>query len=376
VIYWRLSGFYLFYFAALGALIPYWPAYLQSLGFSPAAIGELMATLMATRVIAPYLWGWIADHKGRRMLIVRFATAASLVSFFGVFLGQGFWWMALVMSVFSFFWNAALPQFEATTLAHLGRDTHRYSHIRLWGSVGFIFTVIGVGWLLETRPVAWLLPVLAVLFGGLWLSSLVVPEQAAGHLPQAHSPLSKILRQPQVIALFVVSFLMQLSHGPYYTFYTLFLEQHGYARIVIGQLWALGVIAEVGLFIVMHGLLRRFGLRALMLASLALAALRWWLIGQFVDLAAILIGAQLLHAASFAIHHGVAIHFIHRYFPGKLQGRGQALYSVLGFGFGGAVGALGSGYIWDSLGGSASYSLAAAICLAGVWVCWRWLEKS
>ncbi|MGD8313039.1 MAG: MFS transporter, partial [Gammaproteobacteria bacterium] len=137
MIYWRLSGFYLFYFASLGGLIPYWSLYLKALDFSIAEIGELVAILMATKIVAPNVWGWIADHTGHRMMIVRMASLLATIAFAGVFLAHGFWWLALVMTVFSFFWNAALPQFEATTMNHLGMRTHRYSSIRLWGSVGF-----------------------------------------------------------------------------------------------------------------------------------------------------------------------------------------------------------------------------------------------
>ena len=139
--YWRLSGFYFFYFASLGTLIPYWGLYLKSLGFSVVEIGELVAIIMATKIIAPNIWGWIADHSGNRMRIVRIACLLAMLSFAGVFLVKGYWMLALVMSVFSFFWNAALPQFEATTLNHLGDETYRYSSVRLWGSIGFVVAV-------------------------------------------------------------------------------------------------------------------------------------------------------------------------------------------------------------------------------------------
>ena len=147
--YWRLSGFYFFYFASLGALVPYWGLYLKSLGFSAVEIGELIAIIMATKIIAPNIWGWIADHTGQRMSIVRLASLLSAVTFAGVFLASGYWWLALIMSLFSFFWNAALPQFEAITLNHLGTDSHRYSVIRLWGSIGFIIAVAGLGMFFE-----------------------------------------------------------------------------------------------------------------------------------------------------------------------------------------------------------------------------------
>jgi PPP family 3-phenylpropionic acid transporter len=65
--YWRLSGFYFFYFASLGVLVPYWSIYLEWLNFSAGEIGELTAILLATRIFVPYIWAWIADHKGHRM---------------------------------------------------------------------------------------------------------------------------------------------------------------------------------------------------------------------------------------------------------------------------------------------------------------------
>ena len=143
--YWRLSGFYFFYFASLGALIPYWSLYLRSLGFNATDIGNLMAILMATKIISPNIWGWVADHTGRRMAIVRMGCLISMLAFTGVFFSDSFIWLVLVIVVFSFFWNATLPQFEASTFIHLGDQTHRYSSIRLWGSIGFIVAVWGLG---------------------------------------------------------------------------------------------------------------------------------------------------------------------------------------------------------------------------------------
>jgi PPP family 3-phenylpropionic acid transporter len=376
--YFRLSGFYLFYFAALGALLPYWGLYLKSLGFSSGEIGELIAILMATKIIAPNIWGWVADHSGRRMAVVRVASLLAVIAFCGVFLGRGYWWMAGVMILFSFFWNAALPQFEAVTLSRLGAQPHRYSSIRLWGSIGFILSVAALGPLLG-RYDAGLLPyVLVALYAAIWFSTLLVPEQAA--VPAHHERLRlwEVLRRPQVATLLLVCFLMQASHGPYYSFYSIYLEDHGYPRWLIGQLWALGVAAEIGVFLLMHRLLPRFGARPLLLASLALTTLRWLLIGWFVGSLPMLIFAQTLHAASFGIYHAVAITLIHKFFTGRHQGRGQALYSSLSFGAGGAVGSLYAGYLWEAAGGgaTAAFAVAAVASAAAFFVARRTLAVS
>ena len=368
MIYWRLSGFYLFYFASLGALVPYWGLYLKSLGLDVTAIGQLIAILLATKIVAPNVWGWIADHTGHRMSIVRMASLLATLTFAGVFLGNSFWWLAVVMTAFSFFWNAALPQFEATTMSHLGEDTHRYSGIRLWGSVGFIIAVALLGPLLDSRGVELLPVIVAVLFALIWMSSMAVPESAAGHLQLGQEPLTRVLRRPLVVSLLVVCFLVQASHGPYYAFYTLYLEAAGYSGAVIGQLWALGVLAEIGVFLCMPLLLPRFGARRLLLVAVSLTMVRWLLIATYVEQPVVLVFAQTLHAASFGLYHAVAIYMIHVLFTGAHQGRGQALYSSLSFGAGGAAGSLASGYLWNGIGPQAMYLMAAAISLLAILV--------
>jgi PPP family 3-phenylpropionic acid transporter len=300
------------------------------------------------------------------MTIVRSASLLAALSFMGVFAGSAFWWMAVVMVAFSFFWNAALPQFEATTMNHLGGETHRYSGIRLWGSVGFIVAVAGLGPLLDTFGTQLLPQVLAAVFILIWVSSLYVPESAAGHLPLDQEPLRDVLRRPVVLSLLGVCFLVQASHGPYYAFFTIYLEDYGYSTALIGQLWALGVLAEIGVFLVMPRLLPRFGARRLLLAAVALTTLRWLLIAGFAAHLQVMVLAQTLHAASFGLYHAVSIYLVHRLFTGAHQGRGQALYSSVSFGAGGAVGSLASGYLWTGMGAQSMYLLAAAVGLAAL----------
>lgn len=354
--------------------MPYWGLYLKSLDFTAKDIGLFMAVVMGTKIVSPNIWGWIADHTGKRMAIVKLGCALAALSFAGVFVSSNYWWLLLVMVLFSFFWNATLPQFEATTFSFLGDQTNRYSSIRLWGSIGFIITAAGLGQVLTLYGVS-VLPVMVFsLFVGIWFMSLSVPEQAAGHMSLHHQPLKDVIKKPAVLALLTVCMLMQLSHGPYYTFYTIYLEEFGYSRFLIGQLWALGVIAEVVAFMMMHKLVLRLGIKFLLLLSLLLAALRWILIGHFVDVLTVLVFAQLLHAASFGIYHASAIQLIHKYFVGRHQGRGQALYSSLSFGVGGAIGSFYSGMVWDSMGAESVFMFSFfAVILAAI-ISWVWIR--
>ncbi|MES9869147.1 MAG: MFS transporter [Sedimenticola sp.] len=371
--YWRLSGFYLTYFAALGALVPYWSLYLKGLGFSAVEIGELMAIPMATKFIAPYVWGWLGDHLGHRMAIVRAGSLLTVLVFTSVFWVTGFWQLALAMVLFSFFWNAVLPQFEAVTLVYLGDKAPLYARIRVWGSIGFIVAVIFLGMAVDLEGPVIILPVLFAIYLSIWLSSLLIRDPDPTPHLEEQPPILAVLKKPPVIAFFVVCFLLQAGQGAYYAFYSIYMEEVGYSKTLIGQLWALGVIAEVIVFLFMHRLLLRFGARLVLMASLFLAALRWLLIGNFPESLAILLFAQTLHAATFGTFHAAAIHLVHHYFTGKHQGRGQALYSSLSFGFGGALGSLYSGYLWSGMGPAVTYGIAAGVSMLALLIAWRWV---
>lgn len=371
--YWKLSGFYFFYFASLGVLIPYWSLYLKSLGYSSLVIGSLVAILPATKLVAPYIWGWLADHTRRSMLIIRIACLLALLSFSLIFLSQQLWWLTFVMLLFSFFWNATLPQFEAMTLNHLGDDTHHYSMIRLWGSLGFIVVALLIGGLLEIYGAEVIPLVVLGTFFVIALSSFIVPEKLnAPHLD--HSPIWHVIKQPKILAFFVVCFLMLCSHGPYYTFYTIYLEELGYSSYMIGILWAVGVFAEVIIFLLMHKLLPLFGARKLLFVTFLLTTIRWLIIGFFADNLSMLFLAQMLHAFSFGVFHAVCISLVHKYFTGCHQGRGQALYSSVSFGGGVAVGSLLSGLLWDQWGAMALFVFAAACTVIAMVIVWRYIE--
>ena len=371
--YWRLSAFYLFYFAALGALVPYWGLYLKQLGFGAVEIGELMALPMATKFVAPYVWGWLGDHLGQRMAIVRLGSLLTSIIFVSVFWLQGFWTLGLAMILFSFFWNAVLPQFEAVTLAYLGSRVVRYARVRVWGSIGFIVAVVLLGIGVDHWGPSVVLPVLLLIYLAIWFASVLIRDPRPEPLDGPQPSILSILRRPAVIAFFLVCFLLQAGHGTYYAFYSIYMEEWGYSKTLIGQLWALGVIAEVLVFLFMHRLLQRFGARRVLLASLLLAALRWLVIGNFADSLLLLGLAQLLHAASFGTFHAAAIHLVHHYFTGRHRGRGQALYSSLSFGAGGAVGSLYSGFLWAKAGPGITFGLSALLSLLAFTVALRWV---
>jgi PPP family 3-phenylpropionic acid transporter len=293
----------------------------------------------------------------------------AIASFSFILFYHDFWTLLFATFVFSFFWNAILPQFESLTLAHLEGRSALYSRIRVWGSVGFIVMVLLLGVLFDRFSVTylpwclWLGMVLVVAVSCFLHSPTVTHTASDGDIPlPATTSVLQVLRKPTVMSFFAAIFLLQLSHGVYYGFYTLYLQDQGFSRTVISILWALGVVAEIVLFLLVPRIFARFSLRQCLLASVLLASARWALIALVPHSLPLLALAQLAHAFTFGMVHAVAMSYVKHYFNGALQGRGQALYSAFGFGAGAAAGTLLAGMLWP-YSGALTFLMAAFVAL-------------
>ena len=174
--YWRLSGFYFFYFALVGALSPFLGLYLSDIGFTAYAIGLVNAVLMGTKIVAPNLWGWLCDYTGKRLFIILLGSGLASVFFAGLFFWQGLLPILVITFLYSFFWNAVLSQFDTVTIQYLGKDSHRYSQIRVWGSIGFIFSVMLLGFLFDLLSIRYLIPIAWVLLILITINCLFLSE--------------------------------------------------------------------------------------------------------------------------------------------------------------------------------------------------------
>ena len=374
----RLGAWYFAYFAAAGVFLPYFSAYLLERGFEARAVGALFAALTVTKLVTPWLWGHAADRYGSRKGVVCVASAGALLAFAAVSTSSGFWSLFAALLVFGFFWQGVLPQFEALTLSRLGERATRYVHVRLWGSLGYVAAVTAVGALLERLSVAnipfFVLAGLALVLA----AAVAIPPDDAGREQPRSAPTEESAGRPHIpgwlIAFFLASLAMQASHGAFYTFFTPFLLDHGYRPSSIGALWALGVVCEIVLFAFFaQRWLERLPVERLLLVCFAAAVVRWGVTAVLADHPVWLTASQVLHAATFGLHHAVAMHILRRAFRDRHLGRAQAVYASVSFGAGSALGSVVAGQLWGSFGGEAAFLGAAALAalggaIVGIWI--------
>ncbi|MCC2616746.1 MFS transporter [Aestuariibacter halophilus] len=361
-----ISTTYLFYYGILGVLVPYLGIFLDGRGFSSQQIGEIFALITLARILGPNLWAGLADSSGKGLSILRLGCALSLISFLGLYLVDGYWPITLCLGLMMMFWTAILPQLEVYTLNQVDSDPERYNRIRLWGSVGFIVLTITTGWVYDWLGSEAPVHVSVWVLSGLLVAALCLPAQppsvsaAAG----AEGGWRRALAIPFVVFIAATA-LLQMSFGPFYGFFSLYLRDLGYDGETTGYLLALGVVAEIVVFVFAGRLIAKGGIKACMAISVLLTALRWSMLAWYADIAVVLIISQLLHAFSFGLTHAASVAFIRHYFPRHFQSRGQALYVSLGFGAGGALGNYLAGVFWQQ-GSGATLAFTLAALAAGL----------
>lgn len=364
-----------FYFACIGVFNPYAPLWFKDLGFSTLAIGAIASLQSWTRVIAPYGWGWLGDHGTSRVRLVQAAAAVSLLGAAGLLGVRDYTWVALFTVVIFMANGGVVPLSEAMLAQHLktadGMDTARYGKVRMWGSVGFISAVVVCGALLQGVGIGWFPVLVVVIYGLLVAASLRLPLRRSDPVAQEDTPpVLSVLRRPEVAWFFAAVFFTVLGHTSVYAFFSLYLDHLGYDKATVGLLWAASVLVEIAFFWAQGHVFGRLDAHRWLQWAALFSVLRFAMTASLAGSLLALTVAQALHAVTFAAQHAACIVLIHRHFPGKLRGRGQALYTVLGYGASGVIGGVGGGWLSSRLGFESVFWAGAVAALLG-WACAR-----
>jgi PPP family 3-phenylpropionic acid transporter len=359
----RLGAYYFAYFAYIGVYVPYFSLWLAGLNYDARQIALVLAMPQIARIFAPAGWGWIADRTGWQRGIIIFSAFTILFGFLSLYVVRGVPGIAFVILLMSVLTAGSMPLVEASALAATRARPGGYGPVRLWGSIGFMLAVLGAGAWLDRQHVSDVLDIVVGLAGLVCVAAFGIPARQQPAVAGEHERIGPVLVRGSVLALFAACMCNAVAHGALYAFLSLHLQAAGYSKAAIGALWTLGTAAEIVVFLFLPQLMRRYSLRALLLASFICIAVRFLLIGWAVDIAALLVFAILLHAATFGVFHAASLAAVHRIFSGRLEARGQALYSSLTYGVGGAAGTLVAGWTWDALGAGVTFTVSA---LAGV----------
>lgn len=361
-----------------GVNLPFFPAWLESRGFTPESIGLLMMVMGFVRIFTVPALGFAADAYSARRFAIILLMAVATFAFCGFAIAP----VAAVIVISSIVSSSAIssvgPLIEGVTLKTALLHRFDYGRVRSFGSAAFIVMNFASGLYLAQTGISHFL---VLLIGSAFLAcagSLMLPMEALPERPHEKlhvwRDVKALVRQPAFVVFLFAAGLAQSCHAFYYGFGTLNWKAIGYSPALIGFLWGLGVLAEIVLFTFSNRVVRRVGPVRLMVIGTACGLLRWTLLA-FSPPLWLLLPVQCLHAGTFGAAHLGAMHFIARAVPGHLVGTAQSIYSAITVGVFMACGQYASGHLFADYGaygyllmtGFSVVALGCSLWLGRVW---------
>jgi PPP family 3-phenylpropionic acid transporter len=334
--FFKLSSFYFFYFSAVGVYIIFLPKVLHDIGYNALEIGIIFALAPLMRFATPFLFLKHVKLDKSMFKTALFVSVSSSILFY--FTIDNFYLFMLNNAILGACLSLILPYIEVISLKELGKGN--YGKSRLFGSLGFMLISLILGKFLTTPFVALhyylATNVLTVLFALMLLryeAAVATKEEEQTH------DFSFLRYWPFWLSLF----LMQMSFGGFYNFFTIYETSHGISLEMTSYLWSFGVICEI-LMLYFQAPILKNNLMNIIKFSIAVTALRWLLLYLFPDSLQVAFFTQSLHAFSFGLYHSAVIIYLYSLYTNKKLAQ-QFMYGVA-YGLGGFIGALLAGYLY------------------------------
>lgn len=359
-----LASQYFLYFGVMGVFLPYFNLYCYKLGFTGFQIGVISASRSVVMVLSPLLLSALADRFQARKsiyLLCHFTSAAIWCIYLFI---SDFWTMLAVTVFYTIFYSPIISFLEAFTIDILGSMKESYGRIRVWGTIAFIVTVFLLGKVLDIYPIRIILSL--ILAGSLIQAAFAVkiPDIKPKNKKPFFSEVKVLFKKKRVIFFLSSAFLMLVSHGAYYGFFSIHLENLGYDRTFTGTAWAVASIAEILVMINSDRIFKRFSKETVITVAFATAVARWLTLSLVKSPALILI-SQTTHALTYGAFHISSILYIDSMTSDETKTLGQSLNNAVTYGFGLMVGFFLSGWIYEQAGSFTLFAFSSLIALSG-----------
>jgi PPP family 3-phenylpropionic acid transporter len=362
---WIISSQYFLYFGVMGIFLPYFNLYCYDLDFTGIQIGVLSAVRSVALILTPLIWGTMADRfRIRRPIYILCSFISTGIWAFYLYT-TNFWAMLVITVFYGIFYSPIISFLEAFAMDVLETKKISYGKLRGWGSIAFIITVIVLGKIIDLYSIKIILAL--IFFGSLAqaLISIKIPDIQIKKKTAFISKAKALLNRRVIVFLFC-AFLMLVSHGTYYGFYSIHLDKLGYDKTFIGVSWALASIAEIVVMIKSDSIFQGFSIDNVQVFSFMVAAFRWIAL-SFATAPVFILFLQIFHAVTYAMFHVSSILYIDASTPDEAKTLGQAINNAVTYGLGLMVGFFINGYLFETLGAFTLFRMSGFIALgAGI----------
>jgi PPP family 3-phenylpropionic acid transporter len=375
-----------------GAFTNYINLYLeQVVGFTGSQIGLVTMISMGFIIVVNPILGYVGDKTGKHVLILKCAFFLTTV-FTVIYSQSNTFFMILIMAILLEISRACIPPFfDLITSDYCYKVGFDFGKVRVFASIGFMITVMSIGFIIAGVQVPWLngqtigfdgfLSIRTAVFGAiiilLGLSFILMffvpsPED----MKSKGSPTAKFNRQDikalfenkrlRFILVFIILSLVALESAK------TFVGNHlvvglGSAENIVSLMTFVMVLPELILLPFGSKIIRKVGFKNLYIFS-SLTMLGRTLIYSYTSNIAVFAAVSLVHGFGVMTHVSGNIAFIRKVVEPKVLGLAfTIMVSVLGFGR--AIMSYIYGLLYEHFDGFAVFRLATVLLFCGfLWV--------
>jgi len=339
--------------------MPYLAIYFASRGLSGLEIGMLTSLLPLVTMLGAPFWTEIADATGRHRTVLVAVITVVVAAAFGLSLASHIVPLALLTALLAFHLAPSMPLLDHAVLEALGDRAHAYGRQRVWGTLGWVAAAPAAGWLTSTYGLPWAFYLFLAIMPWVALVATRVPYVASTGTRRFGGGLSLVLRDARWIPFLVTGFAGGVGLALASYFLPLHLRDLGASLTLVGVAVAIPAMSEIPFMVLGGVLLAKVGSRRMLIAAVAMMALRLLLSGMVTDLVALAL-VQALHGPSFGVLWIAGVAYARELAPQGSRAVAQGLFLAVTGGLGGFAGSLLGGMTYDALGGAGTFLIAAA----------------
>jgi len=330
----KLSAFYFFYFAAVGVYVMFLPKVLLDIGYSTTDIGIVLALAPLMRFLTPFLFlKHIKLDQKLFKLILLLSVLSALLFYITI---NSFYLFMMNNAILGVCLSLLLPYIELIAIKEL---KNKYGKSRLFGSLGFMLVGLVLAKYLTIPEIALHYYLVATVVTAIFAFSLLKYDDISLEANKDDEKFSLLKYWPLWLSLF----LMQVSFGGFYNFFTIYETSYGISLEMTSYLWAFGVICEVLIFYYQAPLLQK-NLLFMIQISILITSIRWFLLFLYPESLTVSFFTQSLHAFSFGLYHSAVILYLYKLYSNKKLA--QQFMLGIAYGLGGFMGALIAGQFY------------------------------
>ncbi len=318
----------------------YLPKILDNFKYSSMQIGIIFATIPLIRFSIPFVFLKKFKLTDKVFAFALFTSLASSILLLITI--NHYYWLLLSNFLAGIGMTIIYPYTELITMNIL---KEKYGKSRLYGSLGFIFISLIASNFSEDYKLILLVYIFATLIFVLISITMLFDKNRSNN--NGDNSINKVKTAPATLSLlkhkgfWLSVFLIQISFGAYYNFFTIYETKHGINMNMVSYLWSFSVICEV-IILYFQDFILKIGLVKIIKFSISITVLRWFLLFIFPSNIYVSFFSQALHAISFALYYSATILYLYNIYKDARK-IAMLFLSGISYGLGGLVGALLSG---------------------------------